>query len=75
MPDKDYVIVADAATQTGYSREYIRRLARQEIIDSQKVGIVVLVHLPQLLKHRRDQDAVRAAYKDGEYGRSKGKDQ
>ncbi len=65
MPD-NYVIVADAATQTGYSREYVRRLARQDAIRSKKVGIVVLVHLPELLEHKRKQDAARAAHRDGD---------
>lgn len=65
MPD-NYALVADAATQTGYSREYVRKLARQGDIKSKKVGIVVLVHLPELLEHKRKQDAARAAQKAGD---------
>ncbi len=52
MPD-NYVIVADAATQTGYSREYLRRLARDGVIKSKKIGVVMLIHLPDLLKHQQ----------------------
>jgi len=65
MPD-NYVIVADAATQTGYSREHIRRLARNGEIQSKKIGPLVLIDLPSLLKHKREQDAVRAAHKEGD---------
>lgn len=52
MPDSKYIPVADAATQTGYSREYIRELARDGVIPSQKVATVVLVDIEALTAHR-----------------------
>ena len=52
MPKSNFVTVADAAAQTGYSREYIRELARGGVIPSQKVAIVVLVDIEALKTHR-----------------------
>ena len=52
MPNGNLITVADAATQTGYSREYIRELARDGVIPSQKVATVVLVDIEALKAHR-----------------------
>ncbi len=52
MPESNLITVADAATQTGYSREYIRELARDGVIPSQKVATVVLVDIEALKAHR-----------------------
>lgn len=51
MPNGKFIPVADAATQTGYSREYIRELARDGVIPSQKVATVVLVDIEALKAH------------------------
>ena len=58
MPD-NYVTVAEAQAATGYSREHIRLLATNKRIPSKKIGPTVLVSLPHLLRHKREQAAAR----------------
>ena len=53
MSGKHYVTVAQAATATAYNAEYIRRLARNSMVRSDKIGATLLIHLPDLMKHRR----------------------
>ncbi len=53
MFGKHYVTVAQAATATAYNAEYIRRLARNSMVKSEKIGSTLLIHLPDLMRHRQ----------------------
>ena len=49
------VTVAEAARSTGWNPEYLRRLLRQGIVQSTRVGNVYLVDMDSLLAYTRQQ--------------------
>lgn len=60
---RNHITVADAATQTGYSREHIRRLALAGAIESSKIGWTVLVNIVQLKARKKKQAKLEAERK------------
>jgi excisionase family DNA binding protein len=56
---EEFIPIRDAARLTGYTAEYIRRLARDNRVEHCKIGNIVLVRKEALLRHKQEQDAIR----------------
>lgn len=54
--DQDWITTAEAAALTGYTQEYIRKLARDETIKSAKIGErTTLISKEDLLRYYNKQ--------------------
>lgn len=51
----EWISTSEAAKLTGYSQEYIRKMARDEVIVSQKIGVTTLISKQDLLEYARKQ--------------------
>lgn len=49
---KDYITVREASKLTNYSTEYIRQLTRENKVDHQKIGTLIVVSTASLLTHK-----------------------
>jgi excisionase family DNA binding protein len=56
IDSKIYVDTQEAAKRSGYSREHIRRLAREGQIESEKQGTLVFLSLKSLMAYRTEMD-------------------
>lgn len=49
---RDYTAIEVVARQTGYSREYLRKIAKAGKVNAVKVGGLWFVHMPSLEAYR-----------------------
>ena len=52
MPKDKMITIKEGAKLTGYSEEYIRRLARAGQVQSQKIGASLLISRTDLQEHK-----------------------
>jgi excisionase family DNA binding protein len=52
---KEWISTSEAAQLTGYSQEYIRKMARDGVIVSQKIGVTTVISKQDLLEYARKQ--------------------
>jgi len=53
---KEWISTSEAAKLTGYSQEYVRKMARDGIIESQKIGFATLISKQSLLDYAKQQE-------------------
>lgn len=51
----EWISTSEAAKLTGYSQEYIRKMARDGVIVSQKIGVTTVILKSDLLEYSRKQ--------------------
>lgn len=53
---ESWISVKEASRISGYSTEYIRELARDEVIKATKIGFAVLIDRDDLLRYKEKMD-------------------
>lgn len=52
--DKDWIDTREAAKLTGYAQEYIRQLARDNKIESTKIGTILMISRRSLTEYHQN---------------------
>jgi excisionase family DNA binding protein len=65
MNDKQWVTTREAAEQSGYVAETVRRLANQGKINSRKWGLVYQIDLDDLMRYKAEQEERSKGGSDG----------
>jgi len=55
---ENWVSVAEAAEASGYSKQAVTLLARKRDITAKKIGKPWVIHLPSLLQHKAEMQAL-----------------
>lgn len=53
--DSDWISTREAADMTGYTQEYVRQLARNEKIQSAKIGPALMISKKSLMDYYQEQ--------------------
>ena len=52
---REWISTSEGAKLTGYSQEYIRKMARDGTIESQKIGYTTVISKQSLLEYTKQQ--------------------